>query len=544
MTDIYDLQQTAENSWQAKYHGNYGDYTIKITLGENFKVKKYSCTCPSGYQPCKHISFVLAEIKKKASKFEAKNASNELSVADVLQNVSLDELRGFVIDKAKYNSDLTKSIMLQFAERIKPAEAKNTGNKYAQMIGEALAEADTDYDYEDYYYDEGYSVDLSILGEWAEKAQKLLTEGKFIDAEQICKAAIEEFANWYEDTEDSYVEISLIDCISDDYQEEFVEMLKELAKNGQTDKKQLYEWCKTEIAKKKYFQISSFNLLNDLMLELANDVSPADFIASQEKVFEQILDKSSYEAQKVLQRLIDFYNANNQKYEAEKIVEDNLQIDNFRKIAVEKRIESKQYSDAKKLLDDKLKNCDKWRQNEWKELLLTVAQKENDTDEIRRIALEFLEIKFDNEHFAIYKKAFSGEEWTTAFDNLYKHYNTPKNQRNKGFSSDVAELLKAENLTERLLEYCEKYPSLSELQKYHTAFSTLFPQRTLDLFQKVLDKFAESTGRDIYEKIAEVFKQMQKIAGGQQVVTIMAENYRAIYKNRPAMKEILKKGNF
>jgi hypothetical protein len=37
---------------------------------------------------------------------------------------------------------------------------------------------------------------------------------------------------------------------------------------------------------------------------------------------------------------------------------------------------------------------------------------------------------------------------------------------------------------------------------------------------------------------------MQKVAGGQQVVKTMAENYRTIYKNRRAMMEILGKGNF
>jgi hypothetical protein len=127
------------------------------------------------------------------------------------------------------------------------------------------------------------------------------------------------------------------------------------------------------------------------------------------------------EAQKVLQPLIDFYNANNQKDKAEKIIEDNLQIDSFRKIAVAKRIENGQYSDAKKMLNDKLKKCD-WGQKDWKEMLLTLAQKENDTNEIRRIAFEFINERFDSKHFAIYKKAFSDEEWTAAFENLYNIY--------------------------------------------------------------------------------------------------------------------------
>jgi hypothetical protein len=46
MSGIIELIQTAENNWKAKYQGNYGIYTIKITT-DGKKTIKFSCSCPS-----------------------------------------------------------------------------------------------------------------------------------------------------------------------------------------------------------------------------------------------------------------------------------------------------------------------------------------------------------------------------------------------------------------------------------------------------------------------------------------------------------------
>jgi hypothetical protein len=536
MTDIYDLQQIDENSWQAHYHGNYGNYIIKLTLDERFNVKKYSCTCPSDYSPCKHIGFVQVEIKDRMSKVQSKNMKNELTVKDVLQNVSLDELRNFVIEKAKYNSDLTQAIMLKFAERIPKTTA---GNNYSQIIRDGLNEIDTES--EEYYEYEEAFIELDILDEWHKKANDLMEQGKYTDAELICKAGIEEYAYWF-DEQSRESEYELECCIENDYQADFFNLLQMMAKNGNIDKKLLYEYCQTEVTKKKYRGIAAFDCFNNLMSALAAEVNPNDFIASQMLMFEKITDKSSHEAEKILQRLINFYNSNNQPDNAEKLIEDNLQINTFCKQAIEKRIAEKRYGEAKTLLNQKLQNCDNWRKNDWKELLLTVAQKEKDVSAIRELALEFLENGFDEQHFKCYKSAFSGEEWTATFEKLYEFYDKPQNQWDKGFITDVAELLQAEKQTERLFEYIEKHLSIELLESYYSNFVQKFPEKTLQLFNKSLDYYAnKNLGRNHYEYVNKILEMMQKISGGQEVVKQMTANYRILYKKRRAMMEILNK---
>jgi hypothetical protein len=64
VNNIIELCQTAENDWKAKYQGNYGLYTIKITT-DGKKAVKFSCSCPSDYYPCKHISIIEYAIAKK-----------------------------------------------------------------------------------------------------------------------------------------------------------------------------------------------------------------------------------------------------------------------------------------------------------------------------------------------------------------------------------------------------------------------------------------------------------------------------------------------
>jgi hypothetical protein len=75
--DFSDLQQTAENKWQAKYHGNYGIYTVKIEFDANGRRKNFSCSCPSDGYPCKHIGFLQTAIKEQVKKFEVKQKKNE-----------------------------------------------------------------------------------------------------------------------------------------------------------------------------------------------------------------------------------------------------------------------------------------------------------------------------------------------------------------------------------------------------------------------------------------------------------------------------------
>ena len=202
-------------------------------------------------------------------------------------------------------------------------------------------------------------------------------------------------------------------------------------------------------------------------------------------------------------------------------------------------IKENKLQDAKKLINDFMsqKEDNDWRLHSWNELKLQIAQKENDIYEIRRISFKFIESRFDIENYDIYKTAFSKEEWTEKAEELIRHYE--KQNTGNWFNSSIADVLQVEKQEERLMEYIEKYLSVDNLEKYYTTFSDSFPEKTLVLFRQAIDRYAQNTGRNIYERIVILFEKMIKIEGGSKLIKEMINQYKIIYKNRKAMMEIM-----
>jgi hypothetical protein len=291
------------------------------------------------------------------------------------------------------------------------------------------------------------------------------------------------------------------------------------------------------MSKKKYSGLDMADYFNDLLMKLSKTINPEAFIDLQRQLLSKVQDKSSYAAEKILNRIIDFYNSRHQSAKAWKCVEDNIQIDSFRKKVVEKRIKQKKFSEAKKTINDYIGKAEnKYRSDTWDDYLLQIAREEQDVPAIRDISYSFIKDAFKDQYYLIYKSSFSPGEWPEAFEELLRHYETKKSL----WGNPAAELLAAEGKAERLIEYIGKRLSLENMEKYHRFFAAAFPERTLDLFRKAVDHYAENnTGRTSYERIVTVFKKMQKIPGGDAVTADMKARYLTTYKNRRAMMEIV-----
>jgi hypothetical protein len=529
MSNIIDLRETSPNHWQAKYRGNYGVYTIKINTGGK-DGNSFSCTCPSSYYPCKHIAMVESAIAERI----AKNAENRndgegagLSVEKLLGKLTHKELYDFMVRIARNNPDLSNAVFLEFAEKIEDGSS----NKYVSIIREGLENTELD---EDAFYDSEDSTYIDVLDEWYEKARQFLEEKKTCEAVLIARAWIEEYADWLNET---VVDSDLIDFIDETYESRPFKILEEAAADPNTDIKALYDYCMTEAAKEKYAGLEMADHFNDILATLAAAVNPEAFIDLQRKLLDQVQDKSSYAAKKILDRIIEFYKKLDNPEKAWSYVEDNIQIKTFRRMVVEKRIEQKKYAEAKKLIHDYIDtNQNRRRPDDWDEYLLQIAQKENDIPTIRSISFSFIKDNFNKQYYEIYKSAFSAGEWEEEFEKLFRHYEAKQNFWN----DSAADLLAAEGMAERLLDHIEEKLSLEKMEKYHTFFADALPERTLALFRNTLDDYAgKNTGRSHYERIIAVFKMMRKIPGGAAVAADMKARYLIIYKNRRAMVEIL-----
>jgi hypothetical protein len=208
MDDIIELQEISPNNWQAKYQGNYGRYTIKIKT-DGKKIMNFSCSCPSSHYPCKHIAMIKEAIDERIAMSNESAKGGGITIETLLQNVPLNELRDFIIRQAKYNSQLTQTILLEFAPKIKTDRKK--GNDYSAILRQALK--NVAFDYEEIYNND-YSLEIDILGQWLDKAQSLIKQGNYREAVLISKACIEEYASWLEHADSDF-----IDYLSEEYED-------------------------------------------------------------------------------------------------------------------------------------------------------------------------------------------------------------------------------------------------------------------------------------------------------------------------------------
>ena len=524
---IIDLKEVASNQWKAKYEGNYGVYTIKIKT-DGTKTSDFTCSCPSDYYPCKHIAIIEKAIKQRIGNSKGHDSRNEMTINRLLNEVSQKELVDFLIRQARSDTDLANTILLEFAHKIN----KKDVNNYSEIIHKALSPLR--FGYEDIGSDED-SIEIEVLNQWLDKAQNYIDQNNPVEALLISKACIEEYASWYEKQDNE-----MTDYFDPYYEEkpfELITLLFPLLPDK--EKKELFDYCKSEMTKSKYRKTAMFDFFNDLFMELTVSTGGDDFIQLQDKLLREMPDKGSYEAQKILQRMIDFYKNTNQENKARVILKDNVHIESFRKKLTEQLIAENDLPGAKILLEEYfIKHVQGNRISPaWLELQLQIAQKEKDIPTIRNTAFLFIKNRFEAKYFPVYKSTFDETEWPNTVELLITHYNE---LNNRWFNSSIADVLFAEKLEKRLMDYVKKYLTVDVLSKYYKGFAASFPEETLALFRKTIDKYAQDyTGREHYELILNMFKKMVNIKGGSKMVNEMMGNYQAIYKNRRAMMEIL-----
>jgi hypothetical protein len=533
LTNIIDLRETSPDHWQAKYQGNYGIYTIRIVT-RGGKTTEFSCSCPSDRYPCKHIAMIESAIAERITKNKQTGEEEEVRAEELLKTLSKEELYEFIARISRYNPDLTDAIILEFSHKIKSPHQ----NKYSHILRRALERLDFEAE-----RNEGVDwITIDILDQWLGRARDYLEQRNYHEAVLIAQACIEEFAYWLEYSDDE-----MGDWVHEGYQTDPFKILSKAVKAHGADARELFNYCMEELPKEKYAEIMMHESFNNLLLELAKEkneeIDAEAFIRLQDMLLAEVEDKSSYTAQKILQRKIDYYKGVHNHRKAWKIIEENIQIPAFRKTLAEKKIEDQDYGTAKKLIHDFLNEKDDNARRhpcEWDDLLLTIAQKEGDIPALRDISRLCINEHFEKDYFVLYKSAFTADEWADAKEELLAYYE--KKERNRGFSFSVADVLAAEESSERLLSYIEKHPSIKNMEKYYAVFAEEFPERTLALFRKAIDQYAEKNlGRTSYEYIAHLLRTMTRIPNGGAIVTDMIYEYRIRYKNRRAMVEVLGK---
>ena len=524
MNKIIELQETSPNFWKARYRGNYGTYTIKIeTDGRN--TRNFSCSCPSDYYPCKHIPIVQASINERIHRNKVKPEKPVFE--SVVRGISLHDLQEFVIRFGSHNSSFQQAVLLELT----PQQKQHGNINYSEIIRCALEDIDFDMDdIYDYHYD---SFEIDVLDQWLNKSREYIEQDNWKEAILIAKACLEEYAEWTR-----RIDVDPDGYISEEYLYGPFDILEKAYEAGCLTAEELLAYCKKEVGKNKYDSVTQ-DLFNDLVMNLTQDTDPEAYISMQDRLFSSLSDKNSYEAKQILERKIDFYKQRGDAQTAQRILEENLQIEDFRQIIVKEMIADNKYKEAKRLINEYIQSKDtnnsfNGYHSCWDEYLLEIARKESNTKEIRRISRKFIDRAFHLKYYQLYKSTFSEDEWATENEKLIKHYQ----KGNNWFISSIADIFVEEKQTARLLAYLTKHLRCNILEQYYKHIADEFPEETVALFKQAVDEYMRNTGRDVYENSVKHFESMLNVKGGEDVVKQMIGNYTMQYKTRRTMIEV------
>lgn len=550
------LNQVSDNEWEAIVAGS-DDYEVSIHL-EGSEIVDWDCDCPYEQGPvCKHVVAVLLAISNdlsnentveiisseplstaKNSIKDAKDIKKPVNELDSLfEKVTNEELRVFIKQQLSKNRDLKSAFLTSFIEK----QQGGGPEKYRKIITNITKGAADRYGNIDY----GNARKLvKHIQELCSKAKVLLAQKNLLESLSITKAIIEETPDILAGMDDS-------DGGGGEIIDEAFENLENIVYEAPPMlKDELFDYLLAEYPSKKYHDCNC----DDNFLYIIPELISSE---AQEKAFLNLIDNQikiekqnsygDYAVVNLLKIKCNFLEQTNRKSEADSIVKENIHYHQFREQLINDAIKTKQYGEARQLCLDGISIADKNRSarisTNFRIKLLEIAKALEDVSEIRKWA-EFL--FFDNSNqmkfYLELKKTYSASEWPDICEQIINKIRKPEMRGSFGAANTIATIFIEENYSDRLLALLKLNSSKVEfIDLYAKHIQDQYPAEIILLYENSVNEYAKNTGRDIYNNVARYLAKMQKISGGQLVVSKMISNYKNIYRLRKAMIEVLDK---
>jgi hypothetical protein len=551
---VEELTQVSDTEWEAIVSGS-DDYEVSIQL-DGFEIIGWDCDCP--YEQgsvCKHVVAVLLAISNdlsnensteiisseplttvKNSTKDAKDIKKPVNEIDsLLEKITNEELRIFVKQNVLKNSDLKNAFLTFFSEK----QQGGGPEKYRKIIANITKGASDRYG--DINYSNAKKLVKQIL-ELCSKAKVLLAQQNLIESLAITKAIIEETPDILAGMDDS-------DGGGGEIIDEAFENLENIVDEAPPMlKDELFDYLLAEYPQKKYHDCSC----DDNFLYIIPELISSE---AQEKAFLSLIDNQikiekqnsygDYAVVNLLQIKCNFLKQTNRKSEADFIIKENIHYHQFRDQLINDAINTNQYGEARQLCLEGISIADQNRYSgiatNFRIKLLEIAKTIEDVSEIRKWA-EFL--FFDTSHqmkfYLELKKTFNACEWPDKCEQIINKIRKPELRVGLGAANAIATIFIEENYSDRLLALLKLNSSKVEfIDLYAKHIQDKYPVEIIMLYENSVNEYAKNTGRDIYNNVARYLAKMQKISGGQLVVSKMIANYKNIYRIRKAMMEVL-----
>lgn len=539
--DYVENVQFSQNGISCKVEGSY-PYKVKIAWNDN-DYTELSCTCPYDYEGyCKHIAAVLMYIEEEEEFLEIPTATKKQKKPEwkqIIEKLSKEELQAFLIEYATDDESLINTIMIKYATPIDRVDIQ----KYKKIVNNIFSSASDDFGF--IHYQDVYGVS-HLISNLSDKAISTRKKAKFEESFSISAAMCEVCIDYIQNLDDSSGWIGGL--IYDTFRN--IENVFHECKN-ETLENLVFEWLSKQMKNPDYSDYGCDEGLESIYFELGSNSpyteSTSRFIDEQLSQYEKGTDWSSkYRYNKFLMHKLALLEKQEKTEEAQLLIEENLQLSDIRKIKVNQLLEQKDFFKAIACIKEGIgiseqENLAGVTRN-WNNLLLQIYQEQNMQYELHYLARSmFLNHSESMEYYRIYKRTVEKAKWSaelaSIIDELKKRRKT--NAWHYHFSYDLANIYIEEKMWGELFIEVKDANDISVTSRYAKYLQDGFSPQLIDIYRDSIVKYAQRTGRNIYEDTKKYLKEMSKLKNGLFAAKVLKEELLNTYKNRPAMKEIL-----
>ncbi|HPS72444.1 MAG TPA: SWIM zinc finger family protein [Bacteroidales bacterium] len=537
--NISDIQKIGKNRWIAEVEGNYGDYNVEINLDDLGNIKNYTCNCPYDGDICKHVVAVLFSIQKDAdsptSVHKPQKTIEEWEI--ILNEISDQELRDFVFHYANHNIEFQDELVISLSK----AQKKINTEKYRQIISHTFNIMSNRYGFIEYRDVDAAMIPIDGL---LEKAEDYLSENHLHEAFSIASAVAIECLNTIQNMDDSNGSCGGAICMSFDLVDKILEKC-----NDEKLSNDIFTWLHEQVNNKEYNNYGCGEMLESTFFEWSNNPSRLEkayhFIDQQIIILENEKKwNNNYRLTELLKYKSKLLIKNGKKEEADHIIDNNLHLDDFRKIKIDEALAQNDYKSAIQHLHQGILQAEKDNYQgivyRYQTQLLKIYTQQNDQKNIRKIAKDlYFNHHYSTDDYRTYKNTFSSDEWLDEREKIISHFTTKQKNYKWGyfFNSNLADVYIEEQMWKPLLDDVIKADRIETTERYRKYLQNNYSQELLSLYNNNILKYAENTGREIYTNIVSYLKNMAKLEGGLKEAKELMQKLLDMYRNRPAMKD-------
>jgi hypothetical protein len=522
---VADTYERGDREYVFLVEGRGDDYEVIVKLDEAGEILHSHCDCPFGGAVCKHEVAAYYEL---AALFESEDWGNseqqqvfrQPELAEVLSQLSKEELIGIIADLAQKDTILRNTLMVNYVKGDERHELEMCKKLVAAIVRKYRGR-DGSISYRD---------TAQFAQEMSGMAEKARMAANGLSALKIAFLLLEEAILAFQD----------VGFLADETLELVEDIIRDSLDQDPGSSESLFDYLLERC------EADFFDGWEDYRIELlricagiaGNEACRNRLTAVIKRLIDQKKEDaySRYTTESLLSLLLEMTGKYGTEQEAEQMMKEHLQFSSFREQYIQKLMKERKFHEAveaalegeahDKSLPGLVNQWKKLRYTAYKELLLRTEQEQ--------LARELLQ----QGHFEYYNelKIHAAEDSGALYERL-----KPELKQDKSWQAQnmYLRLIKEEHDLDELLSYVKEHPS--QIEEFADLLADRFKGEVAELYQDQIRSAAStSSNRKQYQAVCGMLLRFGKIAGGEPQQNLILE-LRSAYAYKPAFVDELSK---